>query len=301
MLFLLILAFGLSMNTPPSLLKNTSALSQTYQQKCLRMMPENPQTRASLQSLLCGEKITDTELKDDLIKTSLIHIFIVSGSHLILLDQTLSIFRIPVILRFLSLGFYSLIVGWQAPAVRALLAILTRSGLRSRRFYFPGDLIVLLCGFLALILFPLWWTSMSFQMSWCAALALTTPAVFRISTRQWQGVLLSQMLIFVFMAPLLWGWGSLHPLGILCNLLLAPLVALVLLPLGFLSLFSVYILKTFEYVMSVFNLLLQAVAEPVAVPHMSAVSTIALWCWIFFLHIALHVLRLYLHQGKDRA
>jgi competence protein ComEC len=300
MLFLLIFALGLSTPTPDTLLKNTSALSQTYQQKCLSSLPENPQTRDSIGSLLCGEKITENSLKDHLMKTSLIHIFVVSGSHLLLFDQVLSIFRIPLFLRFLCLGFYSLAVGWQAPAVRALLALISRAGLHRWRFYFPGDLGVLLCGLLALILFPAWWQSMSFQMSWCAALALSIPGILGLSSRSWKGALLAQGLIYVVMLPLLWGWGSLHPLGILCNLILAPVVALVLLPLSFLAIFHEYLRSAFAFVLNIFESLLKAVAEPIAIPHLPALPTATLWLWILFLHLFLHFFRIYFRQGTDR-
>ncbi|KYG63079.1 hypothetical protein AZI86_15275 [Bdellovibrio bacteriovorus] len=299
MLFLLIIALALSITPPDSLLKNTSALSKTYQQKCLKQVPTDATTRASIQALLCGEKITDSRLKENLSKTSLIHIFIVSGSHLILLDRFLSILKIPLFLRFLSLGFYSLAVGWQAPAVRALGALLLRSGLRYGRIAFPGDLVVLACGLLTLAIFPTWWQSLSFQMSWCAALALSAPSVLGLSSRSWKGALLSHFLILLIMAPLLWGWASLHPVGVLSNLLLAPLVALVLLPLSFTAVFHEKLLQLFSHVMSFFEATLSAVAEPVVIPSSGVGSSSSFWIWIFLLHILFHFLRLHLRQGKD--
>jgi competence protein ComEC len=299
MLILVILALTLSISNSPALLKNTSALSGTYQQKCLQQMPTDSKTATAIQSLLCGEKITDAKLKTDLMKSSVIHIFVVSGSHLILLDQVLSIFRIPLFLRFLLLGFYSLIVGWQPPAVRALGALLMRTGLRHYRIYFPGDLLVLACGLLAPALFPGWWTSMSFQMSWCAALALSFPSVVGIRSASWRGALISQGMIYLLMLPVLWGWGSLHPLGILNNLLLAPVVALVLLPLAFLALFHSSMMFIFGKVFSVFEVLLQAVSEPVLIPQGQATNGFLLWVWILSLHGVFHFLRLYLKQGQD--
>lgn len=256
-------------------------------------------TRSSIQALLCGEKITDTQLKDHLSKTSLIHIFIVSGSHLILLDRFLSILKIPLFLRFLSLGFYSLAVGWQAPAVRALGALFLRWGLQRWRIAFPADLVVLACGMLTLAIFPTWWQSLSFQMSWCAALALSAPSVVGLSSRSWKAALLSHFLILLIMAPLLWGWASLHPVGVLSNLLLAPVVALVLLPLSFVAVFHEFFLKLFAQVMSFFESTLSAVAEPVIIPSSGVGSTASFWIWIFVLHILFHFLRLHLRQGKD--
>lgn len=299
MLFLLILALGLSITPSDALLKNTSVLSGTYQQKCLNSLPADHASRSAIQSLLCGEKITDSELRENLSKTSLIHIFVVSGSHLILLDHFLSILRIPFFVRFLGLGFYCLAVGWQAPAVRALGSLLFRALSVRCRFYFPSDLIVLACGLIMLILFPSWWRSLSFQMSWCAALSLSAPRLFRLSTRSWRGALLSHFLIFVLMAPLLWGWGSLHPLGILCNLLLAPVVALVLLPLSFFAVFHQTALLVFIKTFSLFEVLLNVVAEPVALPSREVAAHGSFWFWIFGLHVVFHFLRLSLWQGKD--
>lgn len=300
MLFLLILALALSITPPDTLLKNTSALSQTYQQKCLKQVPENHPTATAIQALLCGEKITDSRLKENLSRTSLIHIFIVSGSHLILLDHFLSILKIPLFLRFLSLGFYALAVGWQAPAVRALGALILRAGLRHWRIALPGDLLVLACGMLTLAIFPTWWQSLSFQMSWCAALALSAPSALGLSSRSWKGALLAHFLILFIMAPLLWGWASLHPIGVLSNLLLAPVVALVLLPLSFAAVFHERLLQVFAEVMHFFESLLSVVAEPVAIPTagMSSKSS-TFWIWIFVLHIFFHFLRLSQRQGKD--
>jgi competence protein ComEC len=111
---------------------------------------------------------------------------------------------------------------------------------------------------------------------------------------------MSHGLIFVAMIPALWGWGSLHPLGVLSNLILAPVVSLVLLALSFLALFHASLLAIFSYVLGFFEFILQSVAEPISIPHQQAVSNGTLWLWILFLHIFLHFLRLYLHQGKDR-
>lgn len=299
MLILLILALALSISPSDSLLKNTSALSRTYQQKCLKTLPRDPQTRPSLQALLCGEKITDLNLKENLVKSSLIHIFIVSGSHLIFLDRFLSILKIPLFLRFMGLGLYSLVVGWQAPAVRALASLGMRAGLRHMGLSFPGDLVVLACGLLALTLFPAWWRSLSFQMSWCAALALSFPSILGLSSRSWKSLLYSQFLILGIMAPLLWGWGSLHPTGVLSNLFLGPVVAVILLPLSFLALFHESLLTIFAKVLLLFEFTLTSVVEPVPLPDESALPTSFFWIWIFFLHVFFHFLRLRLKQGRD--
>ncbi|MEK2645948.1 ComEC/Rec2 family competence protein [Bdellovibrio sp. BCCA] len=298
MIILLVLALTLSTPLPSSLLTNTSALASTFQQKCVQILPKNFEHHTSLASLVCGEKITDAELKENLSKTSLIHIFVISGSHLILLDELLSIFKIPVIVRFLFLGSYSLVSGWQAPAVRAFLGLGLREVFRRRHLHLPADLGVLATGFTTLILFPGWWNSLSLQMSWCAALALSTSSALRIKNAFARAVF-SQVAIFFFMSAPLWGLGSLHPLSILYNLFLAPVVSYILLPLSFLAAAFSPFLILFEKVMGFFNDALIVLSEPIEIHKRSLPSVGLLWTWILGWHCVMHFLRLHLWQGKD--
>lgn len=298
MVIILTLALLLSTPLPRNVLKNTSHLAEQLQEKCFQRLPTETEQHNSLASLVCGEKITDAELKQNLQKTSLIHIFVVSGSHLLLFDELLSILKIPVFLRFLFLGGYSLCVGWQAPAVRALLGLIAREFFKQKRFFFPSDIVVLFTGLFTLILFPLWWTSSSLVMSWCAALALCLPAVLRIKN-PWVQSVMSQFAIFFFMSAPLWGIGSLHPLSMLYNLFLAPVVSYVLLPLSFLAVFFSPFLHMFEKVMIFFEASLAALSEPIETTKTTSLNISLLWLWVFIWHILFHFLRLHLWQGKD--
>ncbi|MGZ3769492.1 MAG: ComEC/Rec2 family competence protein [Bdellovibrio sp.] len=280
------------------MLKSTTIISQHLHQKCLLSLPQKAQNLDDLASLVCGEKITDTKLNENLRKTSLLHIFIVSGSHLILLDELLSILKIPVFLRFLFLVFYSLCVGWQPPAVRALLGLLFRQWFRNKKIFFPSDITVLITGLATLILFPQWWSSSSLVMSWCAALALSFPAILRIKSA-WQRLILSQFSIFFFMSAPLWGLGSLHPLSILYNLILAPTVSYILLPISFLAaLFSPF-LFVFDKLILLFANTLAVVSEPIEISKTSQPGIGVLWIWVFAWQMFYHFLRLHLWQGKD--
>lgn len=298
MVFILITALLLSMPLPTYLLKNMSYFSEQLQKKCLETIPTNTVQHKSLASLVCGEKITDEEIKDNLRKTSLIHIFIVSGSHLILLDELLSIIKIPLYLRFIFLGSYSLYVGWQAPAARALIGLSLKEFFRRKSLFFSADLVVLITGFFTLFLFPEWWTSTSLVMSWCAALALCLPSLLRIKNIFARSVT-SQFAIFFFMSAPLWGIGSLHPLSILYNLFLAPVVSFILLPLSFLAVAFSPFLHLFEIVMTFFMSSLSVLSEPIELAKTSPPKLGLLWCWIFIWHILFHFLRLHLWQGKD--
>lgn len=298
MIVILTIALLLSMPLPHAVLKNTSHLAEQLQQICLQSIPAKTEQHNSLASLVCGEKISDAELKQNLQKTSLIHIFIVSGSHLLLLDELLSILKIPVYLRFLFLGCYSLGVGWQAPAVRALIGLVVKELFKRKRLFFSADQVVLSTGFITLMLFPAWWLSSSLVMSWCAALALCLPHILRIKN-PWVQSATSQFAIFFFMSAPLWGIGNLHPLSMLYNLFLAPVVSYLLLPLSFLAVFFSPFLFVFEKVMTLFEGALSVLSEPIEPTKTTSLTISLLWIWVFSWHILFHFLRLHLWQGKD--
>lgn len=297
---IIILSIALLLSTPLSseLLKNTSDLADEFHKKCLQIIPTKTEHHNTLASLVCGEKITDESLKQNLQKTSLLHIFIVSGSHLILFDELLSILKIPLFLRFLFLSFYSLCVGWQPPAVRALIGFIAKEVLRRKKIFFPSDFSVLITGFLTLFLFQAWWSSTSLVMSWCAALALSFTNILRIKN-PWMQALYSQFSVFLFMTAPLWGLGSLHPLSLVYNLFLAPLVSYVLLPLSFLAVLFSPFLFIFEKVIYLFTNALSTLSEPVELTKNTTLKIHLLWMWVFSWHILFHFLRLHHWQGKD--
>lgn len=298
MVLILTLALCLSIPFSDNLLKNTSSKATHFQQKCRSSLPSTSNYGEALASLVCGEKITDKDLDQTLKKTSLIHIFVVSGSHLLLLDQVLSILKIPFLLRFLFLSLYALCVGWQAPAVRALLGLGIKWLLRHKYFFFPPDLLVLITGLVTLLFFPKWWGSLSLQMSWCAALALCWAPTLRIQN-SWLQAIASQFAIYFFMSAPLWGLGSLHPLGLIYNLFLGPVVSYLLLPLSFLGVIFNPLLFLFDLVMTVFSNTLPLLADPIDLQRGPPPSVRLLWVWISFWHIIFHFLRLHLWQGKD--
>lgn len=298
MIIILITALSLSTPFSEALLQKMSSVAAVFHKKCLQTLPQTSKHPEALAALTCGEKITDKKLQQNLSKTSLIHIFVVSGSHLILFDQLLSILKIPYLLRFLFLSFYSLCIGWQAPAVRALLGLGLRRIQQSTALNFPSDLLVLITGIVTLILFPSWWSSLSLLMSWCAALALCMVPTLRIK-KPWAKGLAAQLSILIFMSAPLWGLGSLHPLSIIYNLFLGPVVAFLLLPLSILSLPCPPSVKGFDLVMTFFQELLPRLSDPIEVNKTSLPSLGFLWLWIFTWHVILHFLRLHLWQGKN--
>lgn len=298
MVLLLIAAFCLSIACPPSLLISTSNVSEEIQRKCFKILPDSSKHKSALASLVCGQKLTNEKLKLELSKTSLIHLFVISGSHLILLEGVLRLIRMPDYLRFIILSFYTLATGWQPPTVRALFSVGLRHLLRRFKCFLPGDLQTLLAGLVLLFFFPAWWNSLSLLMSWCASLALCTPGLFRIKNN-FTRTLVSQFAIWTFMLFPLWGIGSLHPLSLLYNILLAPVISFILLPLSFLAVVHPWALALFERVLEFFGRTLSLFSEPILTERGVSPPVSYLWIWILVLHLTFHFLRLKLWQGRD--
>lgn len=298
MILLLIAALSLSIHMPPSLLISASSLSEEIQRKCFKILPDTSKHKSALASLICGQKLTDEKLKSELNKTSLIHLFVISGSHLILFESWLRFLRLPGSVRIALLALYTLSTGWQPPTVRALVSLGLRQFLRQYKCYFPGDLQTLLAGLVLLCFFPAWWNSLSLLMSWCASLALCTSGLFRLKVTL-SKVLTTQFAIWIFMLLPLWGIGNLHPLSLLYNILLAPIISYLLLPLSFLTFIHPWALILFDLVLDFFSRLLQQFSEPILTEPGASHPIPLLWFWILLLHLAFHFLRLKLWQGRD--
>jgi competence protein ComEC len=280
-----------------ALLKKIAPLINSTHSKCLELLPKAAKNYASLASLVCGEKLTDETLKENLSKTSIIHIFIVSGSHLIFIDAFFDLLAVPFFIRLFFLSFYSLAVGWQAPVVRALVSLILQGIQKHYSLFFPRDLTTLMSGLCTLALFPEWWKSNSLIMSWCASLALSLPTILRIK-ESLKSNLLAQASLFLLMTIPLFGFGSLHPLSIIYNLILGNVVAFVLLPLSALTLISTNFVIIFDAILETFKFVLENFSEPITMISHSSFSTPTLWSWVFAWHIFFHFLRIHLYHGK---
>lgn len=298
MVLLLILAFILSTPAPRTLLNNTTDFSVFFHEKCEEMVPKNTAARVSLAALVCGTNMQASPLQKDLLRSSLIHAYVVSGSHLILLDQFFGIFGIPLFLRFLILLLYSFCAGWQAPVVRALGGWLLNLIKARWRLSIPADLSVAMVGMACLALFPEWWNSLSLILSWCAALALSSVGLVRWRSA-FTKVFCTQLIVFIFMSVPLWGWGNLHPLSLVFNLMLIPFISFVLLPLAVLTFFFHPLLFLFEHSEVLFSWILSKGTEPVVIHKSSTLPISHIWLWILFLHLAIHFGRIKKRQGKD--
>jgi competence protein ComEC len=286
MIFLALMLSFSATGLSDHLLKFSTNWSQKTHVLCLELLPTSSAERAALSSVLCGEQVKEASLKDDLRRSSLLHLFVVSGAHLVWLEHLLCFLGAPVWSRALMWVLFSLACGWQPPIVRALL------GLMFEKIRLPisprgrSDQSVLMTGLFTLSLFPSWSDSLSLALSWIAALALSLPL-----GRGWRGEVRRGFALWILMCPLLATWSSVQPLGVIANLFVAPLFSLTLVPLAVVCVVLPFTAPVFDCGFGLFRGFLQVFPEAIPLQEpLGTPSPIFFWAWIAILHIAIHVM-----------
>jgi predicted membrane metal-binding protein len=184
---------------------------------CRGWLPSTPMNPL-YDALVCGASLPPGHEKQMFVDTGLIHLMVVSGSHLVFIELLLAF--LPAYARRVVLGGYCWLTGFQAPVARAFLRrsigpFLQRvSGLTSLQLEAATIL-------LALSLYPPWLGSRSFLMSWMCGLALCSPKIFKRAPHFDQAVK-----SYLFLLPFCWA----SPVSVAWNTLLAPFVGLLLFP-----------------------------------------------------------------------
>lgn len=251
------------------------------QQSCEHLSPLENNHGELWKALVCGSNLSHENPWLSTLKSSgLIHIFIVSGSHFLVLQFLLEKLRLPIFLHHSTLWFFNACTGFQAPGTRACLQITTKSFFRMR-----SDQNLLATSVLCLALCPTWIQSHSFWLSWLASLILTiTPRdSFRISANS---VFFSIWCALGF---------SLSLWSLALNILLAPIIGWLLFPLALLAFISpakwlfVNALDGLEELLGLLNL------EPTPTFLMKAISQIS-----FMVLVTHFLLQIYHLRRKGR-
>lgn len=261
---------------------------------CMQLAPTS-NWRASYQALVCGSNLPESEFLDALRSTSLLHIAIVSGSHLILVEVILRKF-LPQKLTSFSLIFfclfcYSLLSGWQPPAVRALSTLILQH-LNSRlSLFWSGSHVTWVAGLLTWALFPQWGYSFSFLLSWGASLALTLlPDSYSLKIYdQWK----THLLVYLLLVPLLTPFGGTHPLSVLCNWILGPIFSIILFPVSLIAFILPFTSQWIDWVWLFSEKTISYTGQ--WIPHFefkADVSVVFLWFYLFSLQVFFHFFEL---------
>lgn len=255
----------------PESYKNFSAALMSGPAFCSAIVPRGEFVELN-RAMVCGDNLPPSLAKQLFVDTGLIHLMVVSGSHLVFWEQIL--FFLPARVRLTVLATYCYVTGFQPPVVlaftRRLIARKTSNdwGWTSLQREFLAVLIIL-------IAFPDWLLSRSLLMSWACGLALASPPWLK-----GRPFLDPSLKIYFFLLPFCW----MEPVTIFWNAVLAPVVGVVLFPVSLLSIFISALQPACD---GLWNLFLQLLAAgPKAAPLLWLISTGWLWPWPLGLHLA---------------
>lgn len=204
-----------------SFLEFAQDLSTPFHEKCLSWISLKNEGSEIRRALLCGQQIQTPSLELQLKQLGLIHLIVVSGSHLEFLSRFLKWIKIPQTLILLFLGLFLLLTSFQAPAVRCFIFLVTKSRVKHHAHLWSS----LIC----LFLFPEWLSSLSFWMSLCASLILQISSQV-IEQQNPLSDLATQVFIYFCFLPITLFLTPLGPLSIFTNLIFSAWLGAVWIP-----------------------------------------------------------------------
>jgi ComEC/Rec2-related protein len=247
-------------------------------------------------ALVCGTEVKTPQLKDVFRTTGLIHLLVVSGSHLLFLQNMIALLfstfiRKPVPFRLSSaaLLLFTLLTGLQAPCARAYIQFLLNWCNKKQKLFWRPWHVTLISGLLCLVLFPQWILSSSLMMSWVCALAISMTARSDSPVKQ-------QIMIYFALLPIVASLSAPHPFVILINLVFTPLFGLVVFPLVLLSLVFPPLTLFVDRIWSLIIAILSKIS--VFTPPLGTFS-LSLSCqWVFLLGLHLFVHYRFLRRAQ---
>jgi ComEC/Rec2-related protein len=235
-------------------------------QECLIQTNTFQQNEAAA-ALVCGANIDSMQLQSLFASTGLIHLLVVSGSHLLILQKIfhyltrrieapqIKIFIQP--LKYTLLMTFVLMCEFNAPATRSLIALGLADFVRYKKWGWSSSLRQWVSTLLCLFLNPTWLLSLSFQMSWMSSLALDVcshlPCKNEIAKNFYRSLIIcgSFSLIFCFLGfPS--GWTP------IISLLFSPILEMILFPLALVGGFFHPLASIFDFVFSLITRILTA-------------------------------------------
>lgn len=215
----------------------SAELSRPFQKICIGLSPTVTDFRELYTATICGIIPSNTEMMWDFRNTGLYHLIVVSGAHLSFLASLIMLIpissrptrfgNIKKMVLITALLVYAFASGLNPPIVRALAGYFLFAFQKRRHLGWSNYSVVIISGLVCLTVFPAWWSSLSFLMSWLASLAIILPG------RNWQKAAYCYVLLLLPMSQFQWN----HPLTIGFNLLLAPVLGFIVLPFSLLPFF----------------------------------------------------------------
>lgn len=269
--------------------------SHKLKNKCYLSLPKSEQLEVHA-ALVCGTSLQNTEKIKSLRQTGLIHLIVVSGSHLTFLSSMTALLLskiirnniIAEILIFTLLIAFTLITGLEPPCTRSLAHFVLTKANKKYHLFWSSHNEVMFSGFITLFFFPNWINSLSFFLSWICALTLS------IKT---ESSFYKSLLIYLGVLPALSSFGSPHPFSIIMNLIFTPIIGTIVFPLAIAASF-------FECLNIVFNIFWEFLFQflDICSRFMPTLATLPIplrWLWLSLLifHFFLHLKTVYRAQN----
>ncbi len=275
-----------------SILHHFEFLTSFLHAKCLERLPVNATALPELKALVCAENFSGLFVSEVFVTSGLIHLFVVSGAHLLVLQNIydrLLLHRDSPLAKnifFVILFIYGAACEFNSPVSRSVIAIFLMAYLASHKLYWPKHYCLLLVGLATLIIEPAWLQSISLQLSWLAAFVVNLNTEFF----RHKNFIFKQSLYFFALLPILIYFQIPSPLVIVMNLIFTPILEFILFPLGLLVWLIPGLHPLFDSLIELLKFILNKINlqwhfQPESVP-----SNLILfnWAFIFALHVVIH-------------
>jgi hypothetical protein len=275
MLILLASAAVFSVAFVPNLPETLATWLLPFHDKCVSFAPKS--VHAELYgALVCGTRLSNPELKHQLARMGLIHLLVVSGAHLLILEgmgkKLLFKFRWAQWGLWILLLLFAMTNRFQPPVFRALtLLSLARTNSRFKLGWTKAQMVAA-AGMISLCVCADRHAVASLTLSWTASLA--------ICMALGRSKLESNGMVYALLIPALLPLAVPHPMSILANWIFAPILGGFLFPA---ALFSFFIPGLSILVDPIFDLALVGLSHltGLAPEPFDPLPTGLLWTWIY--------------------
>ncbi len=316
MLFILLISLlvGTNLFFPISMPLWVANSSAGLQLKCVDLFTTDLIHQNLSQSFICGTALQSTVEQSLFQQAGMLHLMIASGSHFqiftffVLLPlpkkfHATAFVRITIVMLLI---FYCLLTSFQPAVVRALVSFLLRSLSAFFHWNWDSGKIHLVSGIFLLSLVPDWIYSLSFYLSWLASLGFVlAPLCFYYQKRRWnyQQVALNVFNGFIVQTLMAVSFLQFSVLSVFLNSLMAPVLALSLVPVSLLVALFPSCAKASDWCWdAILNFMRWVLWVPhpdsIAFPKMDFEHWLLLWIFLLIVQCGFESLRRYRYQEQ---
>jgi len=252
---------------------------------CVEAASDHVRSFESLQALVCGKNFSDPAQANLLIASGLIHLFVVSASHLMILRKIIFYLLCNSVATFSLLFLYCAICNFNPPIVRSFAALIILAVIEKINLKWKTENLVLVSGLICLILSPAWINSLSLQMSWIAALTLNVISYFFAKANS---IFKNSLFYFQYLATFNF-IGIPHPASIGVATVFTRFLEYVLFPLALAVYLFPFLGSVFDFLIVSLNMILSKLELTVIFrPYDSEKMIFINWVFIITLHLFLN-------------